>query len=29
MQHGPRVIVAFRPEQPAQVDRPLEPAPWN
>lgn len=24
MQHGLRVIVAFRPEQPAQVDRPLD-----
>ncbi|MGH2853582.1 MAG: nuclear transport factor 2 family protein [Solirubrobacteraceae bacterium] len=24
IQDGPRVIVAFRPEQPAQVDRPLD-----
>jgi ketosteroid isomerase-like protein len=24
MQHGPRVIVAFRPEQPAQLDRPVD-----
>lgn len=24
MQHGSRVIVAFRPEQPAQLDRPLD-----
>jgi ketosteroid isomerase-like protein len=24
MQHGPRVIVAFRPERPAQLDRPVD-----
>jgi ketosteroid isomerase-like protein len=24
MQHGPRVIVAFRPEEPAQLDRPVD-----